>query len=162
MRRRVAVGNPAHGVHEFLAQGRDAVRVGIVDAHLLAALLQCCLDGLEKSPGVLFRNFEAIDDKLHRMVLIAVKLHSGDNLANLAVDAHAEVTFLRQLFEKVAVMALAVLYEGRENADFSVCGINSPNEDNANSVTETSQRLSVILDIKVEGSRASPLIVFFE
>ena len=62
-------------------------------------------------------HFDAVDDDLYVVGLIAIHHHTEFNLAHHAVDAHAGEACLADMFEQLAVMALTAAYGGCQYVD---------------------------------------------
>ena len=118
MGRRLAVAEARGGIHQRLRiVGRGSL-VEVVDHHLFASLTHGVGHGIAQALLVLAANLEFVDHKFHAVVLVAVELHAGGNLGQLAVDAHVEKSFLCQLLEKLLIVAFTVVDQRSEHVDF--------------------------------------------
>ena len=113
------VRQPGGGIHERAAVVAHFVGLGVENHQLAVSLLECQVNGLGKAFGVLGPHFEAVHHELHAVVDISVQLHAEGDFAQLAIDAHVDISLLAQVLKQVLVVSLAVLDQWRQDIDAS-------------------------------------------
>ncbi len=117
--RGVLEGDAGGGAHEVARIETLLAGAVVVEGHGALALAHGLPErGHDALAGVVVDG-EPVDDQVDGVYLVAVEPHAGRNFANLAVDAGMDITFLGERLEKLAVVALAALDDGREQGDLA-------------------------------------------
>ncbi len=119
MRRRVLECHPCRGAHQVARIVAHPLRAVVVDGHRALALAHGLAQRGQDALRGVGPGDQAVDHQVDRMDLVAVELHAGRDLADLAVDAGIEVALFRQRLEEFAVVALAPLDHGGQQRDFA-------------------------------------------
>ena len=113
----IVIGDATGGTHEMAAIVAHLVGLHIVDQHLSIALLEGIGHTASDALVVLVLYLQAVHHDLDAMILVAVELHAGSDLADGAIHTGIEVALALHALEEFTIVALAVLDQGREQID---------------------------------------------
>ena len=119
MRRGVLESHARRGAHQMARIEALLLGAVIVNGHRALALPHRLPERSHHAVAGVLGHDEPVHDQIDRMDFIAVETHAGRNLADLAVDARIDISFLGQRLEQFAVVALAALHDGSHQGDFT-------------------------------------------
>ena len=117
VRCRFHVGQSRGGIHERPAIVAYFVGFGIEYHQLSVALLESQVNGVFQAFTVLVGHLQAIDNKFHTVVHIAVQLHAKGDFPQHPIDPDVDVSLLAEILEQVLVVSLAVLDKRGHDVD---------------------------------------------
>ena len=77
--------------------------------HALAST-ECCLNRFYNPIFKVIVDDKSVDNYLNIMGFVTVELHTEGEFANLAVDAHLNISLLTNLLEQISVMTFSASY----------------------------------------------------
>ena len=144
MRRRFGITQSGLRAHEVTTE-EACIIVLVGNKHDPVSLGHGAIDGLTQTTQVVLQviafDLEPIDHHFYVMRLVAVQLHSGDDLPDLAIDPHVHEPFLANGLKELFVVSLTASDKRRQEQNF-LAGIFVQQQINDLLVRELDHRLA--------------------